>query len=349
MPWFRMYVDFLNDPKMIALAFEDQRHFIGLLALKSDGALDADIDPALLDRIVAQRLWIDHAVIREVKKRLVAAGLIGEDWQPLAWDRRQMKSDGDSTAAARQRRSRAAKKATLEDVQCNVTDVSRVTERDSHADVTRLDTDTDTDKETEEETVTSFKGRGANLPPDAPPSAASPPPQPSAADALSAQAGSPPPDAAPRPSRTTATRLPADWRLPKSWGQWALEERPDLSADDVRREAEIFTDYWHAKAGADARKANWEATWRNWVRRADGRGTAPRRGAGGQAIDPHAPVETYAQRAARQRVEEVAPGAARKAPGQRSGFEMAQAFMHGADVIDVVATARPQQRIAGGV
>ena len=128
-----------------------------------------------------------------------------------------------------------------------------------------------------------------------------------------------------------------------------MAERQDLSADDVRREAQVFADYWHAKAGADARKLDWQATWRNWVRRADGRATTPRRGAGGQAIDPHAPVETYAQRAARQRVEEVAPGAARKAPGQRSGFEMAQAFMHGADVIDVVATARPQQRISGGV
>lgn len=40
MPWFRMYADFLNDPKMISLAFEDQRHFIGVLALKCDGALD---------------------------------------------------------------------------------------------------------------------------------------------------------------------------------------------------------------------------------------------------------------------------------------------------------------------
>lgn len=325
LPWFRMYADFLNDPKLISLAFEDQRHFIGVLALKCDGAIDDVADGDLLDRIVAQRLWIDHAVIRDVKRRLIAAGLIDASWQPLAWEKRQMRSDVDATGAERQRRYREAK--------------NRNALRDGA--VTRLEEDTDTD--TEEETVTSFKGRGVNFPSDAPPSAASPPPSP-AADALSAQVASQPSKA----SRTSATRLPADWRLPKSWGQWALEERPDLSADDVRREAEIFTDYWHAKAGADARKANWEATWRNWVRRADGRGTAPRRGAGGQAIDPHAPVETYAQRAARQRVEEVAPGAARKAPGQRSGFEMAQAFMNGGDVIDVVATARPQQRISGG-
>ena len=154
MPWFRMYVDFLNDPKMIGLAFEDQRHFIGLLALKSDGALDGDIDPALLDRIVAQRLWIDHAVIRDVKKRLVNAGLIDANWQPLAWDKRQMKSDADSTAAERQRRSRAAKNAAnnvgKESGGNDVTVMSRVTDRDSHADVTRLDTDTDTDTDKED-------------------------------------------------------------------------------------------------------------------------------------------------------------------------------------------------------
>ncbi|MCO7641896.1 hypothetical protein NJI34_34570, partial [Pseudomonas sp. S 311-6] len=96
MPWFRMYTDFLNDPKMIALAFEDQRHFIGILALKSDGALDQNCTPDLLDRIVAQRLWIDHAIIRDVKKRLVAAGLIDEAWNPLAWERRQMRSDSSA-------------------------------------------------------------------------------------------------------------------------------------------------------------------------------------------------------------------------------------------------------------
>jgi len=157
MPWFRMYTDFLNDPKMIALAFEDQRHFIGVLALKSDGALDVDIDSALLDRIVAQRLWIDHAVIRDVKNRLVAAGLIDQNWQPLAWDKRQMKSDKDSTAAERKRRERAAKaaaksvdKSTQND---DVTDVSRVTSRTGHGNVTRLDTDTDKDKEDSNESL----------------------------------------------------------------------------------------------------------------------------------------------------------------------------------------------------
>ncbi|SAL20366.1 gp60 [Caballeronia cordobensis] len=106
MPWFRMYTDFLNDPKMISLAFEDQRHFIGVLALKGEGTLDNDCAPELLTRIVAQRLWIDHSVVGEVKRRLVAAGLIDENWQPLAWEKRQMRSDS-STERVRAHREKA--------------------------------------------------------------------------------------------------------------------------------------------------------------------------------------------------------------------------------------------------
>ena len=131
LPWFRMYADFLNDPKLISLAFEDQRHFIGVLALKCDGAIDDVADGDLLDRIVAQRLWIDHAVIRDVKRRLIAAGLIDASWQPLAWEKRQMRSDVDATGAERQRRYREAQK--------------RNALRDGA--VTRLEEDTDTDKE----------------------------------------------------------------------------------------------------------------------------------------------------------------------------------------------------------
>lgn len=114
LPWFRMYTDFLMDPKMIALAFEDQRHFIGILALKSDGALEQECASEMMDRIVAQRLWIDHAIIRDVKKRLIAAELIDSDWQPLAWNKRQMRSDADPTNAERQRRHRERQKAAKE-------------------------------------------------------------------------------------------------------------------------------------------------------------------------------------------------------------------------------------------
>lgn len=166
LPWFRMYTDFLNDPKMIALAFEDQRHFIGILALKSDGALDQDCCPDLMDRIVAQRLWIDHAIIRDVKKRLIAAGLIDEFWQPLAWNKRQMRSDADPTNAERQRRYREKRKAEQE-AKKREKELAKKAEKESNAlrnaPVTQLDKDTDTDIDTDINKKTNKKSSVENV------------------------------------------------------------------------------------------------------------------------------------------------------------------------------------------
>lgn len=67
--------------------------------------------------------------------------------------------------------------------------------------------------------------------------------------------------------RARAIRLPKDWRLPAAWGKWALAERPNWSAERVREVAATFRDYWIAKSGKDATKIDWEATWRNWVRK----------------------------------------------------------------------------------
>lgn len=39
-----------------------------------------------------------------------------------------------------------------------------------------------------------------------------------------------------------------------------------LSPERARLQAESFKDFWKAKAGANATKLDWPATWRNWVR-----------------------------------------------------------------------------------
>lgn len=67
---------------------------------------------------------------------------------------------------------------------------------------------------------------------------------------------------------TKGKRLQADWRLPKPWGQWALDEFPGWTEATVRDQAARFADFWRAKTGKDATKADWEATWRNWCRNA---------------------------------------------------------------------------------
>ncbi|HDR8927864.1 hypothetical protein [Burkholderia vietnamiensis] len=158
MPWFRMYTDFLNDPKLIALAFEDQRHFIGVLALKGDGTLDNKCAPELMNRIVAQRLWVDYAVIGEVKKRLVAAGLIDDNWQPLAWEKRQMRSD-TSTERVRAHRAKAKQSGNGGETFHETNDVTDQ-ERSSNG----LDTDTEGEKEGEKDKKqTHTRKRGADV------------------------------------------------------------------------------------------------------------------------------------------------------------------------------------------
>lgn len=69
-----------------------------------------------------------------------------------------------------------------------------------------------------------------------------------------------------KPSSPTGSRLPADWVVPVEWLSWSAVEFPGFNA---RREADSFRDYWHSVAGAKGRKADWQATWRNWIRKAN--------------------------------------------------------------------------------
>jgi uncharacterized protein YdaU (DUF1376 family) len=60
-----------------------------------------------------------------------------------------------------------------------------------------------------------------------------------------------------------STRLSEDWQLPDEWAVWAKQERPDLNPNKV---ADSFKDYWIAQPSSKGKKANWLATWRNWIR-----------------------------------------------------------------------------------
>lgn len=64
------------------------------------------------------------------------------------------------------------------------------------------------------------------------------------------------------------SRLSDEWVLPKAWGEWALENVDGMTSEFIRSQADQFRDYWIGKAGAGARKNDWEATWRNWMRKA---------------------------------------------------------------------------------
>jgi len=53
-------------------------------------------------------------------------------------------------------------------------------------------------------------------------------------------------------------------RVPDEWIAWAVEH--GLFERAARAEAEVFTEYWTGEASRK-RKKNWEATWRNWIRK----------------------------------------------------------------------------------
>lgn len=75
--------------------------------------------------------------------------------------------------------------------------------------------------------------------------------------------------------RRRGSRLPAEWVLPKAWGEWAVAE--GMAEARVRHEADQFRDYWLGLGGQKACKVDWQATWRKWCRTAMEREAASRR------------------------------------------------------------------------
>lgn len=149
----------------------------------------------------------------------------------------------------------------------------------------------------------------------------------------SAPPASPPPPEKQDASASSVIQCP-DGVTQQTWADWlALRKQKRAPVTNTvvtmaRREAakagmplEDFLQVWCVR-GSQGLQASWLQNEQ-----------APARG--GPAFDQGAPVETYAQRAARQRVEEISPMVARKAPGERSAFERAQDFMNGGDIIDV--------------
>jgi hypothetical protein len=59
------------------------------------------------------------------------------------------------------------------------------------------------------------------------------------------------------------SRLPADWKPEIHEIEFCQKTRPDLEVVEV---ANRFRDFWVAQPGAKGRKADWVATWRNWIR-----------------------------------------------------------------------------------
>lgn len=129
--------------------------------------------------------------------------------------------------------------------------VSRATQRRQARDTQATDTRQNDDTTTTER---RHEGDTTTTPPSSPPLPPTPPnPTPPTPASL---AGSP---------RAQGNRLPDDWTpTPEP----ALQAEAVAAGVDPRRELDRFRDYWQAQSGAKGRKADWQATWRNWLRKA---------------------------------------------------------------------------------
>lgn len=73
------------------------------------------------------------------------------------------------------------------------------------------------------------------------------------------------------------TRLPDDWQPSNDLVDQMRQECPGV---DLHAEHRVYADYWAAQPGQKGVKADWDATWRNWIRKAvagSGRAATPRR------------------------------------------------------------------------
>lgn len=121
MQWFRMYGEFINDPKVQMLSEIDQRRYIMLLCIRCNE------DVTLHDDIIVFQLRISSEEWKQTKQALINKNLIDKNNNITNWNKRQYISD---TSNERVKKHRLNKKKQG----CNVT-------------VTPSDTDTDTDTE----------------------------------------------------------------------------------------------------------------------------------------------------------------------------------------------------------
>lgn len=64
-------------------------------------------------------------------------------------------------------------------------------------------------------------------------------------------------------TRSRGERLPEGWLPSRELVEWARRECPDV---DTRREHENFADHWRSEIDSKAKKLDWPATWRKWMR-----------------------------------------------------------------------------------
>lgn len=145
--WLRLYTEILNDPKVQRLPDSLFRAYINFLCIAKEYSNDGVLPPK---KDIAFFLRCPENSVKKFCDGLEKAELLDADGDTLivhGWNNRQYESDNDPTANMRKRRQRERNKT--QDVTDDVTDMSRVTSRPCHENVTRTETETETEIEIE--------------------------------------------------------------------------------------------------------------------------------------------------------------------------------------------------------
>ena len=230
MPWFRVDDGFHSHPKRLAVPLAA----VGLWTVAGSWSSAHLTDGFVPDNL----LPLLSPDAPELARELVAAGLWKRrkggyqfhDWAARNPSRTAVEAARKNNAK-RQEEWRAKQKAAGQDQERNgVTD--GVTD-----DVTNSAPDPDPDPDPEDQKID----------PLSPPSASTSP-----------KGG--------RQRPATATRIPEDFTVTPEMVAWARSKVPRV---DGKSETENFIDYWTAAGGPSARKRDWTAAWRYWMRTAD--------------------------------------------------------------------------------
>jgi hypothetical protein len=241
--WYRWHHGTVTDPKWLTVASRAKTslsrnvtvgHVVSVWCAMMENASQANPRGVLLnwsDEDIGAALGMPEDEVCAIRAAMQGKTLDGDVL--TSWNRRQPKAE-DRTAADRKRAQR---------------------ERDKSHDVTAHNI--------ESRNVTGGHDRGEERRVEEKKQEQMPPTS-SAHTALSLVSDPAPGEKAPR---RNGTRLPADWKPTPELIAAARAERPDI---DLRVETAKFRDHWHAKAGRDAAKLDWDATYRNWIRNARG-------------------------------------------------------------------------------
>jgi hypothetical protein len=141
LPWFKLYNEFANDPKVQMMTEAMQRRLIMIFCLRSNETLET-----LHETELAFHLRIDETELQQTKQLFIKKGFIDDDWNVLNWEYRQQVV---STSTERVRKHRNKQKQQLNDNETHETlhethETNSETLHETKCNV-RLDVDVDVD------------------------------------------------------------------------------------------------------------------------------------------------------------------------------------------------------------